>query len=179
MRFLLPLLVLLPLAAACETVNHDPVGDDGIVLSQRCSNPRHGFSVSYPAGWHTNSDAVVPLCTAFDPEPIEIPPHSEMPFDIAVVIDVEDVGVDLLTQPSRFEWILSSERLTVDGRDAWRVEAEATGEGLPSAGFRSLRYVVDLGDGRNLIATTHDTDPGDYQRDQEVLRQMVQSLDLP
>jgi hypothetical protein len=177
MRFLLPLLIL-SLAAACETVN-DAVGDDGIVLSERCSNPRHGYSVSYPAGWHTNSGAVVPLCTAFDPEPIEIPPHSEMPFDISVVIDVEDVGVDVLTQSSRFERILSSERLTVDRRDAWRVEAEATGEGLPSAGFRSLRFVVDLGDGRTLIATTHDTDSGDYQRDQEVLRRMVQSLDLP
>lgn len=147
-------------------------------LSQRCTHPRDGFSVSYPAGWITNSGEVLPACTAFNPEPFEIPPASEMPFDIAVVIYVETVPYETITESSRWERILSDEPITIDGRDARRVEAESTGEGLAPPGMRSLRYVVDLGNGRALVGTTNDVGT-DYQRNQEILGRMMISLDLP
>lgn len=180
------LLAALAAMAACGTKDGaedgepSEEGDEGMVLPQRCTNPGHGFSVSFPEGWHTNGGAVVPPCTAFDPEPIEIPPASEMPFDIAVVIDVDEVAFERITSsdPSMWERILSQEKLEIDGREAWRVEAESTGEGLAPPGMRSLRYVVDVGDERSLIATTHQTDVAEYRRNQDVLEQMVQSLDL-
>lgn len=179
------LLAAAAFVAACGTVDEAETrsraedGAEGTVLRQRCTHPSHGFSVSFPDGWHDNSGAIVPPCTAFDPEPIEIPPASEIPFDIAVVIDVDEVAFERITPPDPArEKILSRERLEVDGREAWRVEAESTGEGLAPPGMRSLRYVVDLGDGRSLIAATHRTDAGEYRRNQDVLEQMVQSLDL-
>lgn len=148
-------------------------------LSQRCTHSGQGFSVSYPAGWTTNGGEVVPACTAFDPDPFEIPRNSEMPFDIAVVIDVEDAPYETITESSRWERIVSDEPVTVDGRNARRVEAESTGEGLGPAGMRSLRYVVDLGNGRSLVATTHDVAGTDYQRNREILDRMMASIDLP
>lgn len=147
-------------------------------LSQRCTNSQDGFSVSYPAGWHTNSGEVIAECSAFDRQPIDVPRGSEMPFDIAVVIDAGEVPFETTAGPSRWERILSTERMTVAGRQAVRAEVEATGEGLADRGMRSLRYVVDLGGGRSIIATTHDTDPS-YERDKEILARMMQTLSVP
>lgn len=148
-------------------------------LTQRCTNPEHDFSVSYPAGWHTNSGAVIAPCTAFDPEPVEVPPQSEMPFEISIVFEVAEVPFGELTHPSEFEEILFSERLTGGKRDAMLVEAESTGEGLAPPGMRTLRYAIDLGDGKTLVATTHNSNETEYERDKEILKEMVKSLELP
>ena len=122
---------------------------------------------------------MIPACSAFDPEPFEIPHDSEMPFEIAVVIGVQQRRAEEMTQPTMWDRIVSSQRLTIDGRPAWRIESEATGEGLAPPGMRSLHYAIDLGDGRSLLASTHDTSPATYQRNKEVLARMVQSLNLP
>lgn len=169
---------LISLLIGCSTGSDSAFPGTGD-LSQRCTHPREGFSVSYPAGWTTNSGDVVPTCTAFNPEPFEIPRDSEMPFGIAVVIDVETVSYETIIEPSQWERILSDQPITIDGRNARRVEAESTGEGLAPPGMRSLRYVVDLGNGRALVATTHDIEGTDYQRNQEILGRMMVSLDLP
>jgi hypothetical protein len=169
-------------AAACERrptpAATRPVEPSSAPEWQRCTNPEHGFSVSFPDDWQTNSGEVMPECSAFDPEAIEIPPASEIPFEIAIVIGVEPVQYEELTAPSRWERIHTTERVQVDGRRGRRIEAEATGEGLASAGLRSTRFVVDLGEGRSLIATTHQTGP-DYRRDQEILARMMETITIP
>ena len=170
------LLFFLLSASGCAT---GPDSRTEPVMSQRCTNLIDGFSVSYPEGWHSNEGAVVPPCTAFDPEPFEIPRESEMPFEIAVVIGVEEADFGELARPSIYERVLSTERLAVDGRPALRIEAEASGEGLAPRGMRSLRYVIDLGGGKSLIATTHDTDSANYESEKRTLAVMVESLDLP
>lgn len=171
------LVMLLVLSAfSCAT---GPGVDSDPVMSGRCTNLIDGFSVSFPEGWHSNVGTVVPPCNAFDPEPFEIPRDSEMPFEIAVVIDVEEAGFEELTRLSIYERVLSTERLTVDGRQAMRIEAEASGEGLAPRGMRNLRYVIDLGGRKSLIATTHDTDAGRYESEKRILEVMVESLDLP
>ena len=144
-------------------------------LSQRCTNERHGFTVSYPAGWHTNGGEVIPACSVFDPEPVEVPPQSEMPFDIAVVIGVQDVAFDRTASDPQFERVLSSERLTIGGRPALRSEVEATGEGLADRGMRTLRYAIDLGNGRSLVASTNRTGE-QYEAEKEILRRMVETI---
>ena len=148
-----------------------------LALSQRCTNERDGFTVSYPAGWHTNSGEVMPACSAFDPEPVQVPPQSEMPFEIAIVIDVEEVAFEETATDSQFERVLSSERLIIGGRPALRAEVEATGEGLADRGMRTLRYVLDLGNGRSLIATTHKTGPS-YEREKETLARMIGTISM-
>lgn len=144
-------------------------------LSQRCTNREHGFSVSYPDGWHTNDGAVIPACSAFDPKPVQVPPNSEIPFEIAVVFTLHKGSVNDVTRPSQWERVLSTSPVTIGGRQAVRVEVEATGEGLAERGMRSVRYVLDLGDGRALLASTHNTVP-DYARNQEILARMIQSI---
>ena len=144
-------------------------------LSQRCTNRRHRFSVSYPEGWHTNSGEVIPACSAFDPQPVEVPRESEIPFDIAILLDVQNVSFDTTAAPSRWERILSAERLAIGGREAFRVEAEATGEGLADRGMRSFRYAIEIGEGKTLIATKHDTGTS-YERHKKVLTRMVETV---
>ena len=168
MKLLLKITLIMGLSA-CASAPDDR-------LSQRCTSPQ-GYSVSYPSGWQTNSGDVVPLCSAFDPDPFEIPRDSEMPFEIAVTLDVDAVAFETTAGPSRWENVLSSERTTIAGRPAIRVEAESTGEGLADRGMRSLRYVVDLGGGKSLIATTWATGTS-YERDKEILARMMQTLSL-
>ena len=151
-----------------------PAAAPELALSQQCTNERHGYTVSYPAGWHTNGGEVIPACSAFDPEPVQVPPQSEMPFDIAIVIDVQQVEFDRAPDP-QFERVLSSERLTIGGRAALRAEVEATGEGLADRGMRTLRYAIDLGNGRTLVASTNGTGE-EYEAEKEILRRMVETI---
>lgn len=151
---------------------------EAVALTQRCTNTQYGFSVSYPAGWHTNDGSVLPACSAFDPEPIQMPRESEVPFEISVLISAQDVPFEPTVKSSQWERVLTSEPLRIGGRNAVRAEVEATGEGLADRGMRSLRYVIDLGSGRTLIATTNAT--GDtYAEEKDILARMVESLSFP
>jgi len=151
-----------------------PQAPQPAALSQRCTNARDGFTVSYPAGWHTNGPEVIAACSAFDPEPVQIPPQSEIPFGLAIVISVQEVPFDRPADP-QFERTLSSERLTVAGRPAVRAELESTGEGLADRGMRTLRYTIDLGAGRSLVASTNKTDAA-YDANKEILARMVETI---
>lgn len=155
-----------------------PASPSGVELTQRCSNARYRFSVSYPAGWSTNDGSVLPACSVFHPAPIEIPRESELPFELAVVIGVEETAFDPAVRSSQWERVISSQRSVIGGRNAVRVESEATGEGLAERGMRSVRYVLDLGDGRTLVATTNATSDA-YARNQEVLARMVATISVP
>jgi hypothetical protein len=163
--------------AAAEAPRADvPAAAGPAALSQRCTNERYGFTVAYPAGWHTNTGEVIPACSAFDPEPVQVPAQSEMPFDIAAVFSVQEMPFDRAGDP-QFERVLSSERVTVAGRSAVRAEVESTGEGLADRGLRTLRYTIDLGGGRSLVATTNRTDAS-YDANREILARMVESLEI-
>ena len=168
--------VMLFLAVSCAAPTKTVPPADPQPSMQRCTNDRYGFTVTYPAGWHTNSGEVIPACSAFDPEPVQIPAQSEMPFGIAVVISAQDVAFDRAPEP-QFERVLASERVTIAGRPAMRLEVESTGEGLADRGLRTTRYAIDLGGGRSLIATTNATD-GSYEANKAVLAQMLDSLVL-
>ena len=146
-------------------------------LTQRCTNPQSGVSVSYPEGWFTNDD-VMPPCSVFDPRPVELPRDSEIPFDISVTLSVQEHPFESDVRSTQWERILSRQETTIGGRRALRIEAEATGEGLADRGMRSLRYVIDLGNGRTLIASTHDAG-GDYEGKKEIVAQMVQTISVP
>lgn len=173
------------LAAACtdpappvSTPLPGPAPQAARSLTQRCTNERHGFSVSYPAGWSTNDGSVLPACSVFDPSPVQLPRESEIPFELAVVIGVENTPFNPAVRSSQWERVISSQRLTVAGRNALRVESEATGEGLAERGMQSVRYVVDLGSRRTLVATTNKTDDA-YARNQDVLARMVATISVP
>ena len=155
-----------------------PAASTGGDQTKRCSNTTYGFSVSYPEAWRTNDGSVLPACSAFDPHPLVIPRDSEIPFELAVVFMAQQVPFQPTATSSQFERVLSSERLKVAGRNSLKVEVEATGEGLADRGMRSVRYEIDLGKGRTLVAVTHDANEA-YVRNREILSRMVQTLSFP
>ncbi|MFP5318831.1 MAG: hypothetical protein ACLGI2_11150 [Acidimicrobiia bacterium] len=155
------------------------VPDRGVVLTQRCNHDERDVwvDVQYPQGWHVNSgDAAVP-CTAFDPDPVQISPGTEFPRELAVVVRVEPQSFDRATDPDGLR-VESERALTVDGRQAVRQTVVSTGEGLGPAGLRSLRYLIDAGAERVVIAATYDVAGNDFSRSVEVLDEMVAAFDL-
>lgn len=156
-----------------ETETEASGGDE---LAERCENPDAGYAVRYPAGWHTNDGSVTAPCSFFDPEPFELPEASEPP-PLAVSISREPFALADLASESPATRVLASEEVEVAGRPALRRETESTGDGLLPAGVRSLEYLVDL-DGETLVAATRSHGGLTFERNGEVLQEMVATLEL-
>jgi hypothetical protein len=143
----------------------------------RCTNPQHGYSVSYPADWHTNTSEVMPTCSFFDPRPIRLPPASEVPIDIAIQMGREQAGFEEVAGASPGEQQLSREEMVWLDRRASRIESVSTGEGLYDAGLRSYRVVVDLG-GEVFVAATFDAGELPFEEKRRILDSMLGTLEL-
>jgi hypothetical protein len=69
----------------------------------------------------------------------------------------------------------------VDGRRALVVETEATGEsGFEPQGTRTYRYIVDMGDGSEVLVATstlYITD-AEYEDAKPILDAMIETLDF-
>lgn len=159
------------------TSNDTSTSPGSISLTQTCTNEAAGYTIRYPAEWHTNTGEVVNQCRVFDPEPISLPVQSES-LDEAVHIRVSDVSYDRASQTDEFTATeLSRRSITVDGQPAVVIESEATGRGLVSEGVRIYQYIVNLSN-QTLIAATYDVQGQDYQRNQQVLDQMMDSIEF-
>lgn len=145
------------------------------LLTQSCTNADAGFSVSYPADWQTNDGAIMPACSLFDPQLIDIAPATEIPADIAVVITRQAVPFDVANGDDFTRRIMSRDTVTVDGRRAVRVEAESTGQGLYDAGTVGYSYIIELDDAV-IIAQSYAVGDPDYDTKKRVLDSMMQSL---
>jgi hypothetical protein len=143
---------------------------------QRCTKPEGGFSVEFPADWQTNDGSIMPACTLFDPEAITVPEASELPADIAVGITVQDVEYERVADGTFGVRVLSTEAWRVAGQPALRRLVEQTGEGLLDAGVRSWEYVVHWGDGRTLVAVSHDVGAPAFDIKRLVLDSMMARL---
>lgn len=147
-------------------------------LAQRCENEEAGFAVAYPGHWHTNSGDVAPACSFFDPEPFEVPEATEAVGVAAIHVYRDPVAFDVVTGEVMGIEILAREEIEVAGRPAVRRETEATGEGLLDAGTRAVEYVVDLGGGETLFASSHDVHGAGFAERVEVLDRMMETLEL-
>lgn len=188
-RLLLPALlgVLALLIAACPedgpAIVEDPddaaVEDEtGVGLDTSCTNDAVGYTVEHPGDWVVNEGDGLPACSAFDPESVDIPDATEIPFEIAVVIREARIGIGTAADIDGAEE-LSREETTVDGRDAVIVEAEGTGDFFFPEGLTFTRYHVDLGH-TTLIGVTFDVDDADltYEERRDVLAAMMASLEF-
>jgi hypothetical protein len=148
-------------------------------LSQSCTHEDRDVRVvvRYPDGWHANPGDPVPACTAFDPDPFELRAGTEFPRDLAVVLRVEPLAYARAIAPTGLGVEERRDR-TVDGRRAARVVVVSTGEGLGPPGVRSLRYVIDAGRERSIIAETFEAEGNDFERSVAVLDAMVTALDV-
>ena len=133
--------------------------------------------VRYPEAWHVNSAQPVPRCTAFDPDPVDLPGATELPRELAVVVRVEPVGFDRASTAEGVR-VEAERRTTIDGRTAVRQEVVTTGAGLGPAGQRSVRYIIDAGTDRSIVISTWDVEGNDFPRSREVLDAMAAALDI-
>ncbi|MEX2572309.1 MAG: hypothetical protein WD737_13505 [Gemmatimonadota bacterium] len=143
----------------------------------QCLNREEGFAVQYPADWHVNTGDVMEPCSLFDPEPITVPRDSEVPIEIAIMIDFEGVPFATVTGDVLGRREIARESITVDGREGVRIESATTGEGLHPPGIGSYQYFVDLGD-TTMIATTYDAGGVTFGRKRQVLDEMMASFDF-
>lgn len=156
--------------------------DEPRVDTVSCINDDISFTVDYPALWWANEEIVpadptftpIPACTYFAPQPVEIAPNAGLPPGIAIWFDSE-------TQFEITGEVRSQEETTVDGRRALVVETEASGQsGFEPEGTRTYRYVIDMGDGSEvLVATsTQYVDDAAYEEAKPILDAMMETLDF-
>jgi hypothetical protein len=167
-----------PPPAETEPPEPDPAETDDLAAETiTCTNEEAGYTVEYPADWHTNEGDGPQACSYFDPEPIEVPEATEF-FGAAVLVSREPVAAeDLVEGPDPTREVLEREETEVAGQRAFRIESESTGDGLLDAGVRYYEIVVVL-DGESLILSTYDLEEHDYERNREVVDEMAASLQL-
>lgn len=152
----------------------------GVQPSQRCANHEAGYEISYPDGWGTNPGDVMGPCRVFDPDPIALEEGTEIPFDVAVTVDLEDVPYAEIRDAIGDEHavhVRSSTETRVAGRAAIRVHGVGTGAALLPEGMARYGYVVDL-DERALLVTTFDAGDPPFETKREVVDAMADTLEL-
>lgn len=137
------------------------------------------YRIDHPQAWQTNPGDVVEACRVFHPGEIELEPHTDRDLHYAVSIHIDEVDYDRVREPSGEDEELSREQHTIAGRDAVAMERRSSGFAMVPEGERWYSYLVDLGDGRTLFATTYSVGETDYERDKAVLDRMISSLQLP
>lgn len=141
-----------------------------------CANEVEGYTVDQPAGWRTNPGDVVPRCSLFDPDPIDVPEGTELPITIAVSVDAENVEASAITRDDRGSDIEARQEEQIAGRAATRLELVATGDGLHRSGLRSTVWVVARSADTSLVFRTYDAGRPGYAEKQQVLDRMARSL---
>ncbi|MBD0338749.1 MAG: hypothetical protein ICV67_05620 [Thermoleophilia bacterium] len=142
----------------------------GPQLGAECTSEEGGYAVSYPEDWHEEG------CTFFDAEPFEVPEGTEF-FDVAVLVSREPVPLDVLAGDDRTREILDLEETQIAGRNAVRLEAETTGEGLLDRGVRFYLVGVEVDDDA-VILSTYALGALDFEGNKEVVDRMAESLEL-
>lgn len=157
--------------------SESPPSPSNGALSQTCTNKQIGYRISYPGDWETNTGDVVEACQVFDPNLPQIPEQTET-FGEAVFIRIAPISLEKITVKGSGQTELSREKADLsNNKTAVVIEAESTGQGLLPKGLQSYRYYVEI-DNETLIAETFDVEGQDYQRNKEILDQMMQTFEL-
>jgi hypothetical protein len=146
---------------------------------QRCTNDTDGYTVGYPSDWYANEEVPpsegldgIPACRYFASAPFEVRPNAGLPPTVA--IDFQRVA----DEPPIGGTEISSEQVTVDGRDATVREHETTGDGFTPPGTMVYEYLIPIDGGEFLVVSTDSSRDGDYPEHREVLDLMMETLSL-
>lgn len=156
-----------------------PLGDAG-----ECENEELGYEVDYPGDWWANDRiepeddnlTPIPACQYFAPNEVELQPNAGLPNGIAIWFEIPGQEID----PSGEE-VLSDDTTTIDGLDARVVETQpAPQPGFVPEGSHVYRYIIELDDGRQLVATTDDIlqDESRYEESKAMLDAMMETLEI-
>ena len=172
--------------AGSQTASASPSPTEGGPLGDaaECENEELGYEVDYPGDWWANdriepddgSLTPIPACQFFAPTEVELQPNAGLPNGIAIRFEIPDQQVD-----ARGGTVLSEDETTVDGRDARVVETEPEPQaGFVPEGSHLYRYIVELDDGGQLVATTDDIlqDEAGYEESKAILDAMMETLEI-
>lgn len=145
------------------TVDDQTPTPSGPPLSQRCTNRKYGFSVSYPSDWYTNGPAEVQgtqvaACTLFAPF---------ADFDVLP----EAVNVPIFLKHESGSLPDDGTALTIDGRSAVLVETEVNGEAW-------YIYYAEINEETRFVAFAFDNGSAPFGESQAVLDAMIRTVDL-
>jgi len=161
-----------------------PTGESVLGDALECENEELGYEVDYPEEWWGNEriepedDNLTPIaaCQYFAPSEVELQPNAGLPNGIAIRLEIPSEEID----PPEDE-ILSDDETTVADHDARVVEIEpAPQAGFVPEGSRIYRYIIELDDGRQLVATTDDIlqDDARYEESKPILDAMMATLEI-
>lgn len=156
MRLLVAGLVVLALGVAggwllFNAFDEDSPEEATTAAWNTCANPIQGFSIDYPAAWHTDHRAPELACFNFDPRPFEAPVEGEITTAVQVAIEqTPDPGSD----PTKFERVedglaVYGYRVPADGEREFVVYT-TNNEGVE---FDAWKTVVDKAVGTMRFAT--------------------------
>ena len=156
-----------------------PLGD-----AAECDNEELGYEFDYPGDWWANDRiepeddnlTPIPACQYFAPNEVELQPNAGLPNGIAIWFEIPGQEID----PSGEE-VLSDDTTTIDGLDARVVETQpAPQPGFVPEGSHVYRYIIELDDGRQLVATTDDIlqDESRYEESKAILDAMMETLEI-
>ncbi len=157
-----------------------PLGD-----ARECENEELGYEVDYPGEWWANEridpedDNLDPIaaCQFFATEQVELQPNAGLPNGIAIRFEIPEQDID----PNEGGDVISDDETTIDGREARVVELEPEPQaGFVPEGSRMYRYVVEIDDGRQLMATTDNIlqDDARYDEAKPILDAMMDTLEI-
>jgi hypothetical protein len=138
-----------------------------------CSNSDLGFSLAYPADWHTLSYRPKQDCRFFSSTPLDFAQSTRYPESEISIYEVKagyEDWVGAYNDPSLS--ILSKEELTIDGKRATRIEYEFTDD--PGHG---VAYLID--NGFTLAIQVEDRLTPDFVRANQFMDQIVMTLTFP
>lgn len=148
--------------------------------TKTCRAAAAGYSISYPADWHTNSGEVDEPCHWFDAKPVALRPATDV-VDVAVHVQLVDARlrehVQRVTSSPASE-VLRREDRSVGEHPAVAVETKATEQALVPKGTRIYSYLIDAGR-RVLQGTTREADADartSYEKAKDVLDAMMESV---
>lgn len=120
-----------------DRLEDEPETSVAPVTWNTCTNPIQGFSIDYPAAWHTDHPAPELACFFFDPRRFEVPGDSDF------------TGTALEVVLATADWDFRSRtRVTLGDREAIRFEA------LREEGLVVYGYVIEAGARTISVVTT-------------------------
>ncbi len=174
-----------PSPTATETASPSPTQGGPLGDAENCENEELGYEVDYPGDWWANEriepedENLDPIaaCQFFAAEQVELQPNAGLPNGIAIRFEIPEQEIDPLEGGD----VISDDETTVDGRDTRVVEMEPEPQaGFVPEGSRMYRYVVEIDDGRQLVATTDDIlqDDARYEEAKPILDAMMDTLEI-
>ena len=166
-------------APAEETASSSsPTAEETTPALASCKNPE-GFTIDYPSDWFTNPGDVVPPCSQFNPVPFEVPRGTDERV-AAITAFVDPVPFERISEP-RERRDADRQELTIDGRNAVRLEYEAGPNSIWPEGTPLTMYMTEAPDSekgraQTLIVDTIGLQIFDYERNQEILDNIAPAL---